>query len=200
MTRRWLGALLAGAALSGTALATGWDEPDLSPVRAGFKAVQAMDRGVPAEAPAERENEARKLMSRGRAELEALYRSSEPGPIPNGKSNGAAAIAPGTPAGGATEALFSVFWHGKVFDRKNGVLVNRLIIGRAVKAKVFLGPSWLDGEPAVIIDYAGTSWIAHSIRDEIRQVAPGVYLGFAYVRAPDGGAPRADILFALDFN
>ncbi|MFI5345960.1 MAG: hypothetical protein ACHQ51_06255 [Elusimicrobiota bacterium] len=176
-----------------------WDDPlELKGIRAEMSDLRdsVADKTPDSQATAA----TRKLMDRKRADLEALYRASGSGPIPDGKSDGLATLDSGTAAGRASEALFSFFWHGKVFDAKKGELVNRLVIGRAVKAKVFIGPSWLDGKPSVIIDYKGTSWVAGAIRDEIRMVSPGVYLGFAYVRAPDGGAPRADILFALDFT
>ena len=44
------------------------------------------------------------------------------------------------------------------------------------------GPSWLDGAPSMILDYRGTSRIYGNYRDEIREVAPGLYLGLMYDR------------------
>lgn len=174
-----------------------WREPaELGDLRARLIQTKALA----ADEPERERSAAQALLDRKRSDLEALYRSSGPGPLPDGASRGFAAIAPGTPAGGATEAVFSLFWHGKIFDRQRGVLINRLTVGHLVKAKVFIGPSLLDGKPSVIIDYKDTSWLAGAIRDEIREVAPGVYLGFAFVRDENGGAPRADIVFALDFN
>ena len=122
-----------------------------------------------------------------------------PGPIPDGKSDGVASREPGTEFGRISQAVFGAFWEGKVFDRANGVLINRLRTGELIKAKVFYGDSWLDGKPAIIIDYEDTLAVAGFIRDEIREAAPGVYLGFAYEREQDGSA-RANIVFALDFN
>jgi hypothetical protein len=176
-----------------------WDDPfELKGIRAEMSDLKD---SVADKTPDNRGTAAtQKLMDMKRADLEALYRASASGPIPDGKSDGLATLDSGTAAGRASEALFSFFWHGKVFDANRGELVNRLTVGRLVHAKVFIGPSWLDGKPSVIIDYKGKSWIAGAIRDEIRMVAPGVYLGFAYVRDPLGGAPRADILFALDFT
>ena len=176
-----------------------WDDPfELKGIRAGMSDLKD---SVADKTPDNQGTAAtQKLMDRKRADLEALYRASASGPVPDGVSDGLATLDSGTAAGRASEALFSFFWHGKVFDAKKGELVNRLAVGRLVHAKVFIGPSWLDGKPSVIIDYQGKSWIAGAIRDEIRMVSPGVYLGFAYVRNPIGGAPRADVLFALDFT
>ncbi|MGI8729918.1 MAG: hypothetical protein ACR2LK_08005, partial [Solirubrobacteraceae bacterium] len=63
-------------------------------------------------------------------------------------------------------------------------LLNRILpIGlRAVRAKVYREESWFDGKDAIILDYSKSSLLARGIRDEIREVAPGLYLGIVYVR------------------
>ena len=142
---------------------------------------------------------AQQLLNMRRRTLEELYRDLKPGPIPDGKSDGIASREPGTPFGRVSQAVLGAFWEGKVFDRAGGTLINRLRTGESVTAKVFYGPSWLDGKPAIIIDYKETSSVAGFIRDEIREAAPGIYFGFAYERQPDGSA-HANIVFALDFN
>jgi hypothetical protein len=53
---------------------------------------------------------------------------------------------------------------------------------RAIKAELYKGPSLLDGRESNIIDYSRTSLLAHAVRDEIREVAPNLYLGRAYLR------------------
>ena len=47
----------------------------------------------------------------------------------------------------------------------------------SIVAKVYRDISWLDGKPTIVIDYAKTSFFAQKIRDEIREVEPGLYLG-----------------------
>jgi hypothetical protein len=44
-----------------------------------------------------------------------------------------------------------------------------------------MAPSWLDNQPAIILDYSKTSLVARSVRDEIREVGPGTYLGIVYI-------------------
>jgi hypothetical protein len=39
----------------------------------------------------------------------------------------------------------------------------------------------VDGRPCIVIDYSKTSLIACLIRDEIREVAPGLYLGVVFL-------------------
>jgi hypothetical protein len=51
---------------------------------------------------------------------------------------------------------------------------------RAIAAKVYKAPSWLDGNECIVLDYSQTSLVAHWIRDEIRLVAPGLYLGLVF--------------------
>ena len=38
----------------------------------------------------------------------------------------------------------------------------------------------LDGRVCIVLDYARTSLIARSVRDELRLLRPGLYLGRAY--------------------
>ena len=44
-------------------------------------------------------------------------------------------------------------------------------------AKVYYGPSWMDQRDTIIIDYSKTSFLFRAVRDEIREVEPGVFLG-----------------------
>jgi hypothetical protein len=139
------------------------------------------------------------LMSSSYDELRALYARSEAGPIPDGVSDGLASCAPGTALGSASEAFFGWIWQGKAFSKAQGMLKNRVLgLLRMCPAKVFIAESWSDGKPSIIIDYLGTSLLCAPVRDEIRQVSPNVYLGYAYVRTP--GKPIAPLMFALDFS
>jgi hypothetical protein len=73
-------------------------------------------------------------------------------------------------------------WQGKVFDAARGTMCNRVLpFGiETVVAKVYRAPSWLDGKECIVLDYSDTSIVARWIRDEIRLIAPDVYLGKAY--------------------
>jgi hypothetical protein len=65
---------------------------------------------------------------------------------------------------------------------------------KAIVAKVYKGPSWLDGKECVVLDYSETSILASRVRDEIRMIEPGLYLGKVY-----WGKNRL-IDFALEFG
>jgi hypothetical protein len=123
------------------------------------------------------------LLQMSQAQLDDLFTKSSPGPIPDGQAKGTAIIAPGTVFSPAIAEAINVFaWQGKTFDAKHGVLRNRIsILGlNAIVAEVYKGPSWLDQKECIVLDYSKTSTVAHWVRDEIRQLEPGTYLGKVY--------------------
>ncbi|SDD45196.1 hypothetical protein SAMN05216345_10988 [Cupriavidus sp. YR651] len=124
-----------------------------------------------------------KLLQMQQAELDDLFRNSPAGDIPNGEAKGTAIISPGTVFSESMARMINLFaWQGKVFDAGHGVLKNRITpFGlEAILAKVYKADSWLDQKECIVLDYSATSLVAHWIRDEIRCIAPGVYLGKVY--------------------
>lgn len=116
-------------------------------------------------------------------ELDTLFKQHEAGPIPDGEAKGTAIIAPGQSFSDEIAAMVSIFaWQGKVFDAEHGFLRNNILpFGlKAIVAKVYKAPSLLDGKECIVLDYSDTSLIASHIRDEIRMIEPGVYLGKVY--------------------
>jgi hypothetical protein len=123
------------------------------------------------------------LLQLSQEELDDLFRNSPVGEIPSGEGKGTAIIAPGTQLSEiAAKLIHLIAWQGKVFDPGKGELRNEILpLGiHAIVAKVYKEPSWFDGKECIVLDYSHTSLIAHWIRDEIREVAPGVYLGIVY--------------------
>jgi hypothetical protein len=134
-------------------------------------------------------------------ELDELFRQSPPGPIPDGESKGTAIVWPGTFWTRIIARLIRrLAWQGKVFtkspDGRDATLQNKISpVGvEAVVARVYYTPSWLDGRECIVLDYSKTSLLARKIRDEIREVAPGLYLGKVW-----WGKTRL-IDFALEFS
>lgn len=127
--------------------------------------------------------DAQQLLALSQAQLDDLFRASPAGDIPNGSANGTAIIAPGTRYSVIIAEVINHFgWQGKVFDAANGLLKNRILAFgvEAIIAKVYQGPSWLDGKPCIVLDYSQTSLVAERVRDEIRLISPGFYLGKVY--------------------
>lgn len=123
-------------------------------------------------------------LSKSREELDDIYRSAKPGEIPGGDTQGTAILAGSLFAKCVAFFAGLYAWQGKVFDLfcpdgKAGVLVNKITPFSLsfIVAKVYRDKSWLDGKDTIVIDYSKTSFFAKAIRDEIREIEPGVYLG-----------------------
>ncbi len=131
-------------------------------------------------------------------ELDALFASGTTGPAPTGVGAGTAILAPSTRlAGPLATVTRAVAWQGKELAADGRSLRNLLSpLGlRAVRASVYEGPSRIDGGPCLVLDYSSTSKLATWVRDEIRLVGPGLYLGVVYVRSR-----RLRLWFALQFD
>ncbi len=116
-------------------------------------------------------------------QLDEIFRNSAAGEIPVGEGRGVAIIAPGTSISDEIARFVNLFtWKGKVFDPTTGTLRNKILpLGhRAIVAKVYKDKSWFDQKECIALDYSETSLLAKWIRDEIREVAPNIYLGIVY--------------------
>ena len=119
-----------------------------------------------------------------RAELDEVYKNAKAGNVPRGDTQGTAIVAGSRMAKVLAKLMRLVAWKGKVFDMfaeggEKGVLVNKISpFGmKLIVAKVYRDASWMDNRETIVIDYAKTSLMARKIRDEIREVEPGVWLG-----------------------
>ena len=129
-------------------------------------------------------------------QLDDIFRNSPAGEIPRGDTEGTAIVAPGTKISDNIARFVNHFgWQGKVFDPEEGVLRNKILPRghKAIVAKVYKDKSWFDGKECIVLDDSKTSLIAGWIRDEIREVSPGIYLGIVY------GGKKKLIHFALKF-
>ena len=131
-------------------------------------------------------------------QLDELFRSSPAGEIPNGDAEGKVLV--GSDDDDVSDKVAwiarTLAWKGKVFNREKGDLKNKILpFGiKAVRAKVYKEASWFDGEETIVLDYSKTSFFARKVRDEIREVAPGLFLGLVYWK-------KDKVLhFSLDFG
>jgi hypothetical protein len=127
----------------------------------------------------------RELVRADRATLDALYASGSVGDMPTGFLPGRVIVDPGSRGTAAKSRRLSLLWQGKVFHG-DGTAHNRVLGVTAVPMKVYQGESWHDGGPAIIVDYADSWRMFRNVRDEIREVSPGVYLGRTYVTKKTG--------------
>ena len=127
--------------------------------------------------------DAKQMLEMSQVQLDELFRSSLSGDIPRGEGRGTIIVAPATEfAEIAAKVVHLIAWQGKVFDPDKGELLNEispLHLDR-IRAKVYQADSWFDGKACIVLDYSKTSVVAHWIRDEMRVVAPGVYLGIVF--------------------
>jgi hypothetical protein len=126
-----------------------------------------------------------KWLGMERDELDEIYRNCESaGSIPTGEMRGTAIVA-GSPFSRTVAKIARLFaWQGKVFDifaadESAGVLINKVTLFSLtfIVAKVYRDKSWMDDKETIVIDYSTTSFFCRKVRDEIREIEPGVYLG-----------------------
>jgi hypothetical protein len=135
------------------------------------------------------------LAGRSWPDLAALYATLPAGPLPLGYYRGRPVYDPATAGGPTRDDLVSRLWFGKLF-LADGTLINQWRGVQAVKAVVGPGTSWVDGGPAVVMDYRGSSLVWARVRDEMRAVRPGLYLGRMFVER--AAAPRFKMFFVLE--
>jgi hypothetical protein len=151
----------------------------------------------------ERKLSADDLLNRSPVELDALFQDSPAGPIPRGRAHGTIVAFPGRFfAAPLSRVLGALAWHGKDFHTETGDLHNLISpVGvEAIRARVYEQGSWLDDRPCVVLDYSQTSTVAGWIRDEIREVSPGVYLGLVWGVGRLFGGHRLVLRFVLTFE
>lgn len=141
---------------------------------------------------------ARELPSMRGGELDELFANAPAGDVPVGQGSGQVLMATGTVVARpllATARLFA--WRGKQFDAPSHTLRNLISpFGvKAITADVYVEASLLDGRPCIVLDYSKTSRVAGWVRDEIREIGPGIYLGLVYA-----GTRRLPLRFSLEFD
>lgn len=141
---------------------------------------------------------ARDLRAMSRLELDELFRASPPGPLPEGPARGTALVFPGTFVDRVLGGLIRLLiWRGKTFRTDgDGTSLKNLISPLSLplfQAEVYHADSWFSEGHAVILDYSRSSFLVRMIRDEIRRVDDGLYLGQVF-----WGKQRL-ILFMLEF-
>jgi hypothetical protein len=118
------------------------------------------------------------------AELDGLFACARPGVIPCGRVEGRALVFPGSPLAVPASRAARFYWQGKIFEPEHGTAINRFFGVRIIRGVVDQGTSWRDGCPCLVLDYTRTSLLYRRVRDEIREVAPGLYLGVMYRTEP----------------
>jgi hypothetical protein len=75
-------------------------------------------------------------------------------------------------------------WRGKAAE-PDGYFVNRWVGNvRWIDSHYVIGPSWIDGKPAVVMEYPPGTKLFWNMHDELREISPGLYIGPVFERFP----------------
>jgi len=124
------------------------------------------------------------LQSLSICELEDLYRRSELGRPMTGVGEGRLLCLTDPRLPRLKVRIARTVWRGKGAC-EDGYFTNRWIGGVDwIDSHYVVGPSWVDGKPSVIMEYAPKTPLFENMHDELREVSPGLYFGPVYERFP----------------
>lgn len=116
-------------------------------------------------------------------ELDRLFAEAPPGTIPVGYARGQALLMTDAKLPKLKARLSSSVWKGKTFE-ENGEYINQWVGFQALRGKAEPGVSLYDGKPCLVFAYTPDTPLFGNTFDEIREIAPGLYLGRLYERCP----------------
>jgi hypothetical protein len=171
---------------------------------ATFQAAPPTSPVAPEGAASPTPTSAEQMLELSQVDLYQLFRRSRAGEVPTGRGRGTPILFPGTVFAKLAARVFgALVWRGKAFNPEGADLKNLLspLSIPAIRARVYRAESWFDGAECIVLDYSETSRICGWIRDEIREVRPGLYLGLVYGRGRlFGGRRMLDMTFVLSFS
>jgi hypothetical protein len=130
----------------------------------------------------------------GLEELQQVFAAAHGCSVPAGCGRGECLLRTDAKHADRKVRMTNRFWKGKCFA-EDGYFTNQWAGFRALHSYACQGPSWLDGRPCVILEYPPHTPLFGNARDEIREVAPGLWLGMWYDREP---CPKLRGFFALE--
>ncbi len=125
---------------------------------------------------------AQRLIQMSGPELDALYRQGTSVGIPPGRVRGTAPAGAGNQAQRGPGARHAPDLAGQGVRAGRSVSREPLLRSADDPGPGFSRPELARRRPALVLDYSRTSRVYAQYRDEIRQVAPGLFLGLMYAR------------------
>jgi hypothetical protein len=116
-------------------------------------------------------------------QLDDLYRRSTVHQIPNGWMSGHIIGFTNMAAPNAVKRFADRHWMGKQVE-PNGNFINQWRHRRGRTSHIAIGPSFTDGNPSILFEYPRLTPIFGATRDEVREIAPGLFLVKMYRRVP----------------
>ena len=129
-------------------------------------------------------------------ELERLFANAPPGAVPVGYARGATLLMTSARMPRLKARLADSVWKGKHFE-ESGDFINQWIAFQALRGHAQVGTSWHDEKPCIVIEYPPNTPLFGNTRDELREVAPGLYLAGLYEKCP---CPRFRGYFAIQIG
>jgi hypothetical protein len=116
-------------------------------------------------------------------DLERLYARAEAAPLPVGFVRGQVLVLAGRPFPRVGVRVSGLVWKGKHFDEA-GRFINQWTGFRALSSQAVYGSSWYDGRPCLVLEYSEGTPVFGNMRDEVRELGPGLFLARVYQRSP----------------
>ncbi len=116
-------------------------------------------------------------------QLDDLYRRASIQAVPQGFLPGQVIAFTNMPAPRLAKALSDRYWVGKHIE-PDGYFINQWKRRRALDSYIAVGPSYVDGRPSIVFEYPRFTPLFGPMRDEYREIAPGLFLGRMYRRVP----------------
>jgi len=117
------------------------------------------------------------------SQLDDLFRQSTIHAMPYGNMPGEVIAFANVPAPQLVKRVANNHWKGKNIA-PDGSFTNQWKHGQALSSCLTVGPSYLDGQPCIICEYPRWTPLFGPMRDEYREIAPGLFLGRQYRRVP----------------
>jgi hypothetical protein len=120
-----------------------------------------------------------------REELEALFRGASVGAPLDGTYKGLLVYLVDERLNAFKLRMAEATWRGKAACAETGYFGNRFAADvRWNESYYEIGPSWIDGKPAICMEYTKRALLFWNMHDEVREIAPGLYLGPVIERFP----------------
>jgi uncharacterized protein (TIGR03000 family) len=129
-------------------------------------------------------------------QLEQLFAQAPAAPLRVGFARGSILVLSGRPFPEMSRKVAGLIWRGKHFQ-EDGTFVNQWAGFRAIRSEVTLGPSYYDGKPSLLLEYPKPVPYFGKMRDEVREIAPGLCLCMVFEKS---SSPKFRGFIGLQFD